>query len=72
MQSSLIQEVTLVLNGEEVEWLRGLMQNPLSDDPNPANEDDRDKQMRTTFYLALGGGIAPDRTAPLGGSNEKL
>lgn len=52
MKVSTTIQVTLVLTAEEAEWLHGVMQNPLSEDCNPANEDPYDKEMRKTFYEA--------------------
>jgi len=44
--------VTIVLNEEEVAWLKGIMQNPLWVD-HPDDEDLRDSRMRRTFWEAL-------------------
>ena len=49
-----VKIVTLVLNEQEAEWLKGLMQNPIGvmypqDEPKP------DREMRRIFWEALGG-----------------
>ena len=50
MKSShqVVVEVTLTLNQEEVEWLRGLVQNPLDQ-----NESLRDARLRESLFKAL-------------------
>lgn len=45
---------TLVLNEEQVTWLKGIMQNPMFVD-NPAHECEDDKTHRIAFWQALGG-----------------
>lgn len=40
------------LTDEQAVWLHGVMQNPLSEDPNPANEDPADKSNRRAIYEA--------------------
>ena len=43
--------IRLVLNEEEAEWLRGLVQNPHCSDPNGEPEDER--KIRMNFWKAL-------------------
>lgn len=40
------------LTDEQAVWLHGVMQNPLSEDPNPANEDPVDAANRRAVYEA--------------------
>jgi len=40
------------LTDAQAVWLHGVMQNPLSDDPNPANEDPVDAANRRAVYDA--------------------
>ena len=52
VNTTVITEVTLAMNEEEIEWLRGLMQNPLHGlTPDEENKDD--KRMRKLFWDAL-------------------
>ena len=44
--------ITLTLTEDEARWLKSIVQNPLwVDDPN--EEDPRDKDMRSRFWVAL-------------------
>lgn len=52
MKVTTTTQVTLELTTEEANWLHGLMQNPLSEDCNPAHEDPYDKKMREAFFNA--------------------
>jgi hypothetical protein len=56
MEVSKVQEVTttLVLNAEEAEWLKAIMQNPMFV-RLPQDEDPRDRKLRAIFWTALGG-----------------
>jgi len=49
---------TLILNEEEVAWLKGIIQNPMWVD-HPDDEDPKDKRMREAFWNALGGNKIP-------------
>ena len=49
-----ITEITLVLTGEEAEWLRGVMQNPLFGE-HPDNEDVLVGERRLALFNALAG-----------------
>ena len=55
---------TLILNSNEAKWLRGILQNPLSEDCNPANESEYNRKYRAVFWEALGGDQAnlPNKT----------
>lgn len=55
-KSALIK--TLVLDEEEVSWLKGIMQNPMFVD-HPNKEDPRDRKYRAIFWKALGGDTIP-------------
>lgn len=46
------EEITLKLNREEVNWLKRLVQNPVSQDPD-YEEDPKDEEMRRKFWEAL-------------------
>lgn len=53
--------ITLKLNQQEANWLKGWMQNPLTPNHDPAEEDELDRAMRLSFWEALGGNPAPNR-----------
>jgi hypothetical protein len=55
MESERVEVVSykVVFTEAEAEWLRGLMQNPISNDPNPENEDSLDRAMRLRLWKAL-------------------
>ena len=46
-------EVTLVLSEKEALWLQAVMQNPLSNDPDPANEEPEQQECRIALFTAL-------------------
>jgi len=49
-----IQKIyTLVITEREALWLKALMQNPLSNDPDPNNENEENAEMRKAFWNAL-------------------
>lgn len=50
-----VEETTLMLNQEETAWLKGLMQNPISCEPH--EESKEEKEMRLSFWSALGGSL---------------
>lgn len=52
-QRETVTTTTITMNNDEAEWLRTVMQNPLNGDPNPANEDPRDAEMRRKFWEAV-------------------
>lgn len=52
MRATTALQVNLELTVEEAKWLHGVMQNPLSSDPNPENEDSYDRKMREGFFKA--------------------
>ena len=56
MEVNKVQEVTttLVLNVEETEWLKSIMQNPMFA-RHPQDEDPQDRRLRAVFWTALGG-----------------
>ena len=54
--------VTLKLNKHEADWLKGLMQNPLTPNHDPAEEDEYNRAMRLSFWNALGGDVVPSPT----------
>jgi len=45
--------INLALNEEEAIWLKGMVQNPLSNDPDLVNEDPKNAKMRKRFWDAL-------------------
>jgi len=45
---------TLAITAEEKEWLKGLMQNPISCD---GGESQLDNEMRSAFWVGLGGSL---------------
>lgn len=51
--------ITLKLNQQEANWLKGWMQNPLTPNHDPSEEDEYDRAMRLNFWNALGGSPAP-------------
>ena len=58
MKSSIVKEevVTLILDENEKEWLKGVMQNPINCN-NPCQEEKSDKDMRMLFWSSLGGAV---------------
>jgi len=48
--------IDLKLLGEEADWLKGLMQNPLYGE-HPNDESKLNKEMRLRFWKALGGTV---------------
>ena len=59
MKSNKIETLELVLDKDEIQWLKGIMQNPLFD-TKPTDENPKDKEMRKKFWKALGGIMTPD------------
>lgn len=53
MKTSKKTTVTLELDQNEAQWLKAVMQNPLSCDPNPDNELKTNREMREKFFNAL-------------------
>lgn len=53
MKANINTTVTLVMDGFQAKWLKAVMQNPLSNDPDPANEDPQNRKMRLEFWDAL-------------------
>lgn len=43
----------LELTEDEAKWLKGIMQNPLSENEDPRFEDPKDAAMRSKFWDAL-------------------
>lgn len=51
--SELNKVVTVEMSNDEVIWLMGVLQNPLSDDPDPNNEDQRIRKIRERLFNGL-------------------
>jgi len=47
--------VALILNEDEAKWLKGIMQNPLSGNPDPNDEDHKDRDNRIGIFYSLDG-----------------
>jgi len=45
--------IKLELTHEEALWLKGVMQNPMSDDQDPSKESPIDARLRETFWQVL-------------------
>ena len=52
MKTDIQKTITITLDQEEAEWLRGVMQNPLHDE-HPDEESARDREMRSRFFFAV-------------------
>ena len=52
-----VEKTTLILNKEEREWLKRLVQNPINhfNESSAYNESDKDKELRGKFFTACGG-----------------
>jgi len=53
MKAQIKQTIILEMTTEQAEWLQTLMQNPLSNDPDPENEDPINSQNRADIWHAL-------------------
>lgn len=46
-------EITLQLTKEEAEWLKGVMQNPISHRTHPGSESEESENIRERFWFTL-------------------
>lgn len=53
MEVSTKTKITLTVNEDEAEWLKGVLQNPMTENGDPSLEHEEDKEYRKLWWDAV-------------------